>query len=177
VYYRSRKGRPSRSEQVEAINRSHDFVAGAIADPQKAQAYREQFKTVLPPKREKIRRPVDGKPVLPLESAVNDAIYDEFKKRPDVRLWRNNRGVAMYGQQQVRYGVGPRGASDWIGYRMVTITEKHVGATIAQFVALEAKRLGEVPDDDQQKFIDRVNADGGCAGWADSVAKAKDLLP
>jgi hypothetical protein len=173
VYPKNRRGRLSPREQKEATNRSHDFIAAAMP-PDKAAEYRAQFIKVLPPKRERIRRPVDGKP---LESSVNDGIYHQYKDRGDVKLWRNNRGVAQYGSQTVVYGVGPRGASDWIGYRCIKITPEMVGQVVAQFAALEAKRLGEQPDERQQRFIDTVNADGGCAGWADSAEKAREVIP
>lgn len=173
--YPRRKGRLSPREQAEQIKSAHRGIATLITDPVKRAEYERLYCAPLPPKRTMVRRPVER--TVPLESSVNDDIYDAFKKRADVRLWRNNRGVATYGNQQVAYGVGPRGASDWIGYRRVLIKPEHVGLTIAQFVALEAKRPGEKPDEDQQKFIDRVNSDGGHAGWADSGEKAKELLP
>lgn len=163
------RGRRSRRNTILANNAVDRFYAAAAG-------IEPQFQLPVPPKR-RIRRPVDGKPAVPLESAVNDSIYNAYKKRTDVTLWRNNRGIAVYGSQQVTYGVGPKGASDWIGYRKVVITDEHLGLTIAQFVALEAKRPGELPDDNQQKFIDRVNADGGRAGWATSVEETLALLP
>lgn len=168
---RNRIGRISRRDEIKASNAAVSFYAAAYdKDP-------TPLLQAVPPKRNRVFRPVDGRPSVPLESAVNDEIFSTFHKREDVRIWRNNRGVALYGNKQVTYGVGPNGASDWIGYRKVLITQAHVGKTIAQFVALEAKRQGEKPDEKQAAFIDKVNADGGRAGWADSAEKAKELLP
>jgi hypothetical protein len=175
--FRKIKGRPSERDRKEQVNAAHRQVAAMIQDPEKRREYESKFIHELPPKRDKVKRPVDGKPAVPLEAAVNDDIYATYSRRPDVKLWRNNRGVAQYGQQIVRYGVGPRGASDWIGYRVVTITQEMVGQRLAQFAALEAKRPGETPDDNQQRFLDSVTADGGVAGWADSAAKAREILP
>lgn len=160
------RGKLSRRDQLLQNKRAIDFIAAA-AD----KTY--EFTTPIPDKR--IRRPVDRSVIL--ESAVNDEIYDTFKARDDVKLWRNNRGLATFGDKQVRYGVGPKGASDWIGYRKIYITQEHVGLAFAQFVALEAKRPGERPDEHQQRFIEQVNADGGWAGWADSAESAKRLIP
>lgn len=166
------RGRLGRREQIEKINAAHRYAASLSPHPDAAKIA-EQFITPLPPKRNRVVRPVDGKP---LESSVNDDIFDAFCKRSDVKLWRNNRGVAQYGNKMVTYGVGPRGASDWIGYRLVYVTQAMVGSCIAQFVAIEAKRRGEKPDDNQQKFIDRVNADGGKAGAATSAEEALALF-
>jgi hypothetical protein len=64
----------------------------------------------------------------------------------------------------MRYGVGPNGAADWIGYRVVVVTPSMVGCEIAQFVAVEAK-APDVPtiDDAQERFLDRVAKAGGIA--------------
>lgn len=159
------RGRPSRREIITANNAAQNFYAGASERPD-AQESLGKLLVVLPPKRERVVRPVDGKPAVPLESAVNDEIHNAVKHRPQVKLWRNNRGVAQYGNSTVVYGVGPRGASDWIGYIKETITQEMVGQTFARFVAVEAKRPGGRPDDDQQRFINQVLDDGGRAGCA-----------
>lgn len=157
------KGRPTVRQQREAINRTDAFYA---AMHNKAPA----FQTELKPVRKYTKSDKPG------EASVNDAIYECFKKHPCVTLYRNNRGVAKYGNYTVRYGVGPNGAADWIGYRILTITPDMVGQRIAQFVSLESKRPGEIPDIYQAKWAERVNADGGCAGWADSAAKAEEVI-
>lgn len=163
------QGRLTLRERLERNNATDRYWAAMAGKEPRAQ-------TPLPPKRERVKRPVDGKPVVPLESAVNDAIYDAVKARDGVKLYRNNRGVAQYGNQQVRYGVGPRGGSDWIGYRRVFITTDMVGTHIAQFVAIEAKRPGERADPYQQSFLDTVRADGGCSGCATSAEEALAVI-
>lgn len=164
------EGRISYREQLERNQRAICFYAGV--------PYKENdLQKALPPKRDKITRPSDKKPAHQTESAVNDAIYDAAKKcARGCKLWRNNRGVAQYGNYTVAYGVGPRGASDWIGYRRVLVTADKIGSVIAQFVAIEAKAPGEKTRDDQQAFIDKVNADGGLAGCATSGAEAEEIL-
>jgi hypothetical protein len=132
-----------------------------------------QFSQEVKPLRKRGTPGGDGRP---LEASVNDDIHGAVKAAPNVKLYRNNRGVAVYGNKQVAYGVGPRGGSDWIGYRRVLITSDMIGSFIAQFVAIEAKRPGEKADDNQQRFIDQVNAAGGCAGMATSGEQALELL-
>ena len=51
-----------------------------------------------------------------------------------------------------------------IGWRKVNIEMKHVGTSIAQFVALECKRFGEKPTVMQERFLDAVRRDGGACG-------------
>jgi hypothetical protein len=131
----------------------------------------------IPEKRERVKREPDPtKPAVPLESAVNDDIYDAVCKRSDVKLWRNNRGVAQYGEQLVRYGVGPKGGADWIGYKQVYVTQAMVGKSLAVFVAIEAKRPGAKTRDDQQAFLDMVKTAGGIAGAATSDTEALEIL-
>src|SRR4029077_1958727 len=85
--------------------------------------------------------------------------------RDDITLWRNNRGeVVTPGGIPVRYGVGPNGASDWIGYRQIAITQAMVGSVIAQFVAVEAKAPdADAPSSAQQRFLEHINKVGGFA--------------
>lgn len=166
---RHRRRRPSLGDQLRANNAADRFYASTADVEPRAQA-------LIAPKRDRVRRPADGKPAVPLESAVNDDIYAAVRDHPRVKLYRNNRGVAVYGNKQVAYGVGPKGGSDWIGYRRVLVTADMLGSTIAQFVALEAKRPGEHADDNQQRFIDKVKADGGCAGVATSAEEALKVL-
>lgn len=124
--------------------------------------------------------PAAARKPIPSESEVNKEILQISQARKDIRLWRNNRGMAKIHGHRVRYGVGPNGAADWLGYRVVFITEEMVGTRIAQFLAVEAKRQGEAPEEEQQRFIDSVNADGGCAGVAtcgEQAMQVMDLIP
>jgi hypothetical protein len=99
------------------------------------------------------------------EAQVNETIREFSATRDDLVLWRNNSGVAQDSSgHTVRYGVGPRGASDWIGYKVVEITEGMVGKSVAVFTACEAKAPDAgAPDDAQIRFINRVNNAGGIA--------------
>lgn len=93
-------------------------------------------------------------------------------------LWRNNRGALKDQRGRlVRYGVGPDGAGDLIGYLPVTITPDLVGKTLAVFTSIECKAPGARTGKDhlqrQQDFAERVNERGGIAAIIDSP----DQLP
>lgn len=101
------------------------------------------------------------------ESAIQRRIRLAASKLGYV-LWRNNRGALKDQRGRlVRYGVGPDGAGDLIGYAPITITPDMVGQTVAVFVNIEVKRpdhkTGKAHLEKQLDFIDRVNARGGIA--------------
>lgn len=110
-----------------------------------------------------------------LERAVNDEIR---KLKFDGELWRNSRGMIHMGNgRYMPYGLGPDGASDWIGYRSIVITAAMVGKRVAQFIAVEAKRRpSEKPRPNQVAFIDSVVAAGGVAGVAHSGDEALEII-
>ena len=111
------------------------------------------------------------------ERDVSKQIQDVAKQFDNVKLWRNNRGQVMLDNgARIAYGVGPNGASDFIGYRRITITADMVGQSIAQFLAVEAKRPGAKPRPEQSEFIERINQDGGRAGVATSPEEALRIL-
>ena len=98
------------------------------------------------------------------------------------RMFRNNRGVAIYRDKygkitsRVRYGVGPNGFPDYIGWRSLVITQEMVGTTVAQFAGVEVKKPGDKPSKEQFERIDQVNAAGGIAGWADSPEMGMEIF-
>lgn len=101
------------------------------------------------------------------ESAIQQRIRLAASKLGYV-LWRNNRGALKdKNGRLVRYGVGPDGAGDLIGYAPITITEDMVGMTIAAFVNIEVKRPDHKTNKErlqnQLDFIDRTNDRGGIA--------------
>jgi hypothetical protein len=96
--------------------------------------------------------------------------------RGATRLWRNNTGALRDERGQlVRYGLCP-GSADLIGYRSVVITPEMVGATLAQFAAVEVKTPTGRPTPEQTAFLDHVLAAGGLAGIARSVEDAERIL-
>ena len=96
-----------------------------------------------------------------------------------VVLWKNVRGVfrQLRSEARIRAGLGPNGASDGIGYQKIIITQAMVGLPMARFCAIEFKTADGEERQHQQRFIDRVNADGGVAGFARSAEDAKRLFP
>lgn len=100
--------------------------------------------------------------------------------------WRNNTGQAWAGDAQhladgsvlIR---NPRplhaglckGSSDLIGLRPAIIAPEMVGATVAQFVAIEIKTARGRVSPEQQQFLEFVRSKGGLAIVARS---ANDLI-
>jgi len=92
-------------------------------------------------------------------------------------VWRNNSGLAYnVNGRPVRYGLANESArinqvlksADFIGIRPIIITQKDVGKTIGQFIALEIKNsewkyTGTPKERAQKAFLDLVNAMGGYA--------------
>ena len=81
-------------------------------------------------------------------------------KRPDVVIWNNESGVARYGHQSVRYGVG-KGGSDLIG-----IVET------GRLIALEVKTGKARLTKEQTLFLKLVIKMGGHAAVVRSVEDA-----
>lgn len=119
-------------------------------------------------------------PVNPSEADISPQVVQAMTAS-GCQLWRNNRGTTKYGQRWVRYGVGPNGAADWIGFLPVRITPAMVGQYIAVFVSAETKRpKGAKYETDQFKWRDRVWAAGGIAGichsWEQGRAMVSDFF-
>lgn len=147
--------RPSFREQLRSAKRGNDFYADMAGKP----------RLETHPLLEKPVRQYQHNDQRVSEADVNDVIRQYMASREDLVLWRNNMGLATSANgSPVRYGVGPNGASDWIGYRSVTITPDMVGTEIAQFIAVEAKAPdARTPDDAQLRFIGRIRKAGGKA--------------
>ena len=96
--------------------------------------------------------------------------------RGPVRLWRNNTGT-LYDRQgrPVQFGLC-KGSSDLIGLRSVTIGPEHLGQQLAVFAAVEVKSQAGRTTAEQLAFIEMVQAMGGLAGVARSVADAAGIL-
>jgi len=111
------------------------------------------------------------------EKPVQTDIMLKIGSRSDVRLFRNNQGLAVYPDgSRVQYGVCNPGGSDLIGWRSLVITSDMVGRRAAIFLAIETKAYGRKPTDDQTNFIDRVKAAGGLAGVAWSTEDANKIV-
>lgn len=159
------KGWKSRHDTLTDNKRSLDFYADMAGKP------RTEFLTRIPPPPKK-REKKDGG-----EASVNDRIRAWLKRRAGIVLYRNNRGVIpLDNGARLTYGVGPNGSSDWIGYKVVTITPAMVGSKVAVFTAIEAKREGEKASPDQLEFMLGIVRDGGISGVASSEDDLERIL-
>lgn len=86
------------------------------------------------------------------------------------RLFRNNTGTLLdKNGRPVQFGLC-KGSADLIGWKRVTITPDMVGTTVAVFTSIEVKSATGRLRPEQQQWLDAVQAAGGIAGVARSVA-------
>jgi hypothetical protein len=160
------RSRPSRRDHLLAIRGQLDGLAALTGKP--PPEYLTEVRAKRAPAKPSGKR---------LEKHVVNDIREWAQRRPDVTLWRNSRGmVELPGGGRLRYGVGPDGASDFLGYQTVRITQADVGKLFARFVAVESKAPHGEPSDDQITFIDRIQAAGGLAGIARSREDAAEIV-
>ena len=115
-----------------------------------------------------MKRPGPGTAAVP-ERTLLRMILREFGSRPDMRLFRNNVGVAVYPDgSRVAYGLCP-GSSDLIGFQAIQITPEMVGQSIARFVAIEVKGPHTRLKAEQRNFLRVVSEAGGTAILARSL--------
>lgn len=97
--------------------------------------------------------------------------------RAGARLFRNNVGALEDKTGRwVRFGVGGKGGSDYIGFMPVKILPEHVGRTFAVFTALEVKGSGTKVQPEQVDFVQLVRKAGGIAGIAYGVEEAINIV-
>lgn len=78
-------------------------------------------------------------------------------------LYRNNVGMAQDASGRwVKFGLAT-GSADLIGWTPVTITQEHVGKTLAVFTSVECKGRSTPVRPEQIKWRDAVERDGGIA--------------
>lgn len=152
-----RNGRLSRIDQLRQNDNWQKFYAAA-ADVAPV------LLNNVPPKRDRIRRPVDGKPSVPLEKTVLADALQALRNDPRVCVVdRRQSGVFQEGERWIR--VGTRGVLDISGMLRG-----------GKYFELEAKRPGEKPDERQQARIELVKKGGGISGYFWSVETALALL-
>ena len=94
----------------------------------------------------------------------------------DTRLFRNNTGTLRDANgRPVQFGLC-KGSADLIGWRSIAITPAMVGTTIAVFTSVEVKTPTGRIRPEQKQWLEAVQAAGGIAGVARSVADAEVLL-
>lgn len=123
------------------------------------------------------------------ESQVSKEIMFEINRRSDIRIFRNNVGVAYQGtpveqtaetvklkkHRMIRYGLRV-GSGDWIGIRKVKITPDMVGREIGQFVSLEIKTKTGRERKEQTIWKAFIKKMCGVAETVRSVEDAKEVL-
>lgn len=156
----------TRRETLLDNKRMLDFMALASDKPP------EEFHTRIPdPPKPRVKSDAIT------EADVNDAIREWVRKQERIALFRNNRGeVMLENGGRIRYGVGPQGASDWIGFKSITVTKDMVGTSLAVFCAIEAKRPGAKAREDQKQFLADIIRVGGIAGIAESADDLPHIL-
>ena len=158
---------PSHRDKLRAANASNSFYA-AMSGKELAPELTNDIK----PKRAYTKR--EGQTP---ESKVLDQIRDAVRGLDRVKLYRNSRGtVQLPAGGMLRYGVGPNGASDFLGWVSVRVTPEMVGTDVAVFCAIEAKAPKENATPEQSDFLDTVLAAGGIAGVAHCGADAEAIL-
>ena len=92
------------------------------------------------------------------------------------RLFRNNTGTLkdQHGRP-VQFGLC-KGSADLIGWTTRTVTQDMVGTQVAVFTSIEVKAATGKIRPEQQQWLNAVQAAGGIAGVARSVADAQQLL-
>lgn len=164
MWHKTRRGRISPRERKALNNANLSFIAAASPRPDAADNL-QKLLVPIPPKRQYLRRPVDGSPAHPLEK---DILADALQAlRNDDRVWivdRQQSGVFHDGDRVIR--VGRKGHLDIKGMLKG-----------GRYFELEAKRPGQKPDENQLQRIEHVRRGGGIAGYFTSAAEALALLP
>jgi hypothetical protein len=101
------------------------------------------------------------------EAEIQSAIRIALGRLPDLRLFRNNVGVADVRGQKIRFGL-LKGSSDLIGFIRLNID----GKAFARFVSLEIKTETGRTTPEQDLWIALVRKFGGFACVVRSVDEA-----
>lgn len=108
------------------------------------------------------------------EADIQDTI--RLLSRGDLRLFRNNVGMAWTkAGTPVRYGLHV-GSPDLVGWRRTVITPDMVGRTVAIAVGIEVKARRGTASDEQAKFLAHMQSFGCLAGVARSVEEAHEII-
>ena len=105
-----------------------------------------------------------GQPVRPYERDVQEAVLTLCKMHQKISwLARMNTGATKIGERFIRFGFP--GLSDIIGQTLD-----------GRFVAIEVKREGEKPTEEQQAFLQMVAQHNGIAGCAHTAQEAWNII-
>ena len=105
-----------------------------------------------------------GKPLRPYERDVQEAVLTLLKMHPKIVFAaRMNSGATKIGERFIRFGFP--GLSDIIGQTLD-----------GRMVAIEVKREGERPTEEQQAFLQMVAQHNGIAGCAHTAQEAWEII-
>lgn len=130
--------------------------------------YPERKHPKPPPKTMKLTR------TNPKEAPILASVLQALWFYPNVEWFeRMNTGAYVAGEAKKRRFIrfGFKGLSDIIGQ----LKPRRAGEPGA-WLAIECKRVGENPTEDQQAFLDRINKNGGCAFVARNIDDLKQHL-
>lgn len=106
----------------------------------------------------------------PLESEILDSILRAVNATGYARCWRNNVGkLPDANGRVVSYGLAV-GSADLIG--IVRVSAAVTDACYGRFLALEVKRPGKLPTDDQRRWLAVVANMGAVAAVVHSADEA-----
>lgn len=122
------------------------------------------------------------------ERIVQAQIMYTLGSLPDVRIFRNNNGLAYCGtvvheepnriilsnHWRVKFGLFP-GSADLIGIKRVRVAPEMVGCDIGQFVSIEVKSAAGTEKKDQENWRFQMGRMGALAGIARSVDDAREI--
>lgn len=148
-------GRPDCSELARAL--------ADAAEAAKAKPARRQKK--FPPELREM--------VVP-EKAILSACLQYLAIR-GVFAWRQNQGAMEQQNPNYRPGYG-RKPTRKIRFAHVDGISDIIGTYKGRFLAIETKRVGNKPTEDQRGFLERVDKEGGIAIVAYSVDDVKNAL-
>ena len=123
-----------------------------------------------------------------MESKILKDIHRGYS-RGRVRLFRNNVGVALQGQdvswtgsaafikkaKYIRFGLCV-GSSDLVGWKTIRITPDMVGKDFARFVAIEVKDARGRLNKEQKQWLSIADSMGAIVGVARSLSDAREIL-
>jgi hypothetical protein len=152
--------RPSFRPSLAEVKRQNQ----AALDWIRASSYREDAPRIDVGAKEKRAAPTRRATVS--EAEVQRAIRQLLRVHPLV-AWhgRINRGAVQDSAGNYVAFNDIKGCSDLIGMMKT-----------GHWLAIEVKRPGNVPTEDQQEFLDAVACNGGLAFWADSVETVERRL-
>ena len=148
------------------------FVSMDRDDPKypAAAARIQRLTDAIPPKRDRVKRPVDGRPVQPLEREIQRACLMLLRVHPKVAMvWRTNSSTfteqnADGTQRYITANTMP-GMSDICGLLKG-----------GRGLFIEVKRPGGKPTRLQEQFLDRARLAGAVAAVVTDPCQLTDLL-